>query len=66
MGDTILHYAAYKKNKDIISYLLKNGAQVTIKNSVKIIFIIKKRGLTPKDVSTDQDVINLLENQIQK
>jgi len=26
MGDTILHYAAYKKNKDIISYLLKNGA----------------------------------------
>ena len=53
MGDTILHYAAYKKNKDIISYLLKNGAQVTIKNSVKIIFIIKKRGLTPKDVSTD-------------
>jgi ankyrin repeat protein len=57
MGDTILHYAAYKKNKDIISYLIKNGAQVTIKNS---------RGLTPRDVAVDQDAINLLDNVGQK
>ncbi len=34
MGDTILHYASFKKNRDLISYLLKEGALVTIKNSV--------------------------------
>lgn len=34
MGDTILHYAAFKKNKELISYLLKNGASNNKQNSV--------------------------------
>ena len=40
MGDTIMHYAAYKKNKMLIEYLITNKASPLIANSV--IKIIKK------------------------
>lgn len=35
MGDTILHYAVFKKNKNLISFLISKGADINIKNSVK-------------------------------
>lgn len=35
MKDTILHYASYKENIELIDYLLANKADVHFKNSVK-------------------------------
>jgi len=40
MGDTALHYAAYKKNKEIIKYLLLQGANPSLKNSVISLFLL--------------------------
>lgn len=37
MGDTALHYASYKKNKEIVKYLLLQGANVNAKNSVIVL-----------------------------
>ena len=34
MNDTILHYAAFKRDKRLIEYLLAKGAQPDLKNSV--------------------------------
>lgn len=34
MKDTILHYAAYKENIELIDYLLVNNADVNCRNSV--------------------------------
>ena len=36
MLDTIMHYAAYKNNKELLSYLISKNADPSIKNSVKI------------------------------
>ena len=41
MLDTIMHYAAYKNNKELLSYLISKNADPSIKNSVKI--LIKER-----------------------
>ncbi len=61
MGDTILHYAAYKGNKELINYLLSHGASIEFKNSVRDTFLDetnikfnKKRGLCPRDVAEDE------------
>ena len=34
MQDRILHYAAYKENIELIEYLIKKGADKSLKNSV--------------------------------
>ena len=34
MNDTILHYAAYKENKELVDYLLDKGANVNLTNTV--------------------------------
>lgn len=34
MGDTLLHYAVYKENMDLIDYLLSVKADVNKKNNV--------------------------------
>ena len=36
MRDTVLHYAAYKGNENIIRYLLSKGASPNAKNMVKM------------------------------
>lgn len=35
MNDTILHYAAYKGNRQLIEYLLEKNANVNLTNTVK-------------------------------
>jgi ankyrin repeat protein len=60
MEDTILHYAAFKRNKELIKYLLKKGAFVDRKNQVFPFTLISKRNLLPKDVTDDPDIKNLL------
>ena len=35
MKDTILHYAAYKENRDLVEFLLQHNAKIDIKNSVR-------------------------------
>ncbi len=67
MGDTILHYAAYKGNKELINYLLTHGASTELKNSVNyyllhFYLLIKKRGLCPRDVAEDEIIRNMLSN----
>ncbi|KAL4453969.1 hypothetical protein ABPG74_003852 [Tetrahymena malaccensis] len=51
MGDTILHYASYKKNKDLVKYLLLQGSNPTLKNT---------RDQTPLDVAGDDEIKTLL------
>jgi len=34
MGDTLLHYAVYKQNVELIEYLLSNKADINKKNNV--------------------------------
>jgi len=39
MGDTLLHYAVYKQNVELIEYLLGNKADINKKNNVPNILI---------------------------
>jgi hypothetical protein len=55
MNDTILHFAAYKKNKIIIKHLLKLNVNIDLPNSVSLNYLIFKRGLRPIDVCEDPD-----------
>ena len=41
MGDTVLHYAAYKSMKKLITYLLQRDANPYIENYVQIIDILE-------------------------
>ena len=52
MDDRILHYAAFKKHKQLIQYLLEKGADVELKNS---------RGLTAIDVAEDEEIKKILQ-----
>jgi hypothetical protein len=53
MLDTILHYAAYKNNKELIGFLISKNADLSIKNSVNYLI---KRHLTPAEVCEDKDL----------
>lgn len=37
MGDTLLHYAVYKENVELIKYLMSNKADPNRKNNVNIL-----------------------------
>ncbi|MCQ2818284.1 MAG: ankyrin repeat domain-containing protein [archaeon] len=34
-GDTILHYAVFHENTELVKFLLENGADKSIKNTVR-------------------------------
>ncbi|EGR29586.1 hypothetical protein IMG5_153070 [Ichthyophthirius multifiliis] len=55
MGDTLLHYAAYKNNKQLIKYLIQQGASATVQNS---------RDLTAVDVTQDDEIKSILLGKI--
>lgn len=55
LEDTYLHYAAYKKDRILVEYLKKKGADPYAKNS---------RGLTPIDVTDDIEIKKLLERKL--
>ena len=50
--DTLLHYAVYQKRKDLIQFLIYNGADPSIKNI---------RGITPKKIAEKNGLANYLE-----
>ncbi|CAD8138875.1 unnamed protein product [Paramecium octaurelia] len=54
MDDTLLHYAAFKRDKKLVQFLLAKGASIHCKNS---------RNLTPGDVTDDQEIKLMLENK---
>ncbi|CAD8043272.1 unnamed protein product [Paramecium primaurelia] len=54
MDDTLLHYAAFKRDKKLVQYLLSKGASPNCKNS---------RNLTPGDVTDDQEIKLMLESK---
>jgi len=41
MNDTILHYAAFKRDKRLIEYLIGKGASPELKNSVLYDLLLK-------------------------
>ncbi|CAD8140096.1 unnamed protein product [Paramecium pentaurelia] len=54
MEDTLLHYAAFKRDKKLVQYLLSKGASSNCKNS---------RNLMPIDVTDDQEIKLMLESK---
>lgn len=54
-GNTFLHVAVLHNNIKYIKYLLKYKARIDIKNNY---------GLVPKDLTTNPEIISILENII--
>ncbi|CAK74975.1 unnamed protein product (macronuclear) [Paramecium tetraurelia] len=63
MDDTLLHYAAFKRDKKLVQYLLSKGASPHCKNSVSKLNRYHQRNLTPGDVTDDQEIKLMLESK---